>query len=467
MANNPSITIPAIDHMRKDWSIVDDLMGGTNAMRAAGHKRLPQWPKEDPIAYQDRLMLSTLFPAFSETVKNMTGRVFAEPIVIGDDVPPEIAGYLQNIDNQGNNLQVWAQTVFAAGLSHGLVFALADYPQTVDMVSRADEIAAGVRPYAVIIKPEQVLGWKYTMVNGKPFLTQFRYMESVEVDDPDNEFTTKCIEQIRVLVPGGWFIYRQNSESKNGWEVFDEGVTSLSYIPLAVFYTNRTGFMTASPPLLELAHLNIKHWQSQSDQDNILHVARVPLLVAIGAGDMVGPDGVTVPWEMTIGTSAATRIEQGGDLKFVEHTGSAIGAGQSALDSLVEDMRMAGAKLLQKEKSATKTVDQANEDKAEEISPLETMAGQFEDFLDMVLQMFADWIGQPEGGHVEVNGNFDEDFVQESTLPVLLNMAAQGRLSDETLFNEYKRRGVFSPDNTWEAEKQRIDDQGPELGTIA
>lgn len=466
MANNPSITIPAIDHMRQDWLIVDALMGGTKAMRSAGRTFLPQWPKESETSYHDRLMLSTLFPAFSETVKNMTGRVFAEPIVVGDDVPTEIAGYLQNIDNQGNNLQVWAQTVFAAGLSHGLVFALADYPQTVDMVSRADEIAAGVRPYAVIIKPEQVLGWKYTMINGQPFLTQFRYMESVEVDDPDNEFTTKCINQIRVLVPGGWFIYRQNGESKNGWEVFNEGLTSLSYIPLAVFYTNRTGFMTACPPLLELAHLNVKHWQSQSDQDNILHVARVPLLVAIGAGDMVGPDGVTVPWEMTIGTSAATRIEQGGDLKFVEHTGSAIEAGTNALDSLVEEMRMAGAKLLQKEKQATKTATQASEEAAQETSQLETMAGQLEDFLDQILQMFADWIGQPEGGHVEVSGNFETDFGQETTLPALLNMAAQGRLSDETLFNEYKRRGVFSPDNTWEAEKQRIDDQGPELGTI-
>jgi hypothetical protein len=42
--------------------------------------------------------------------------------------------------------------------------------------------------------------------------------------------------------------------------------------------------MRGSPPLLNLALLNIKHWQSQSEQDNILHVARVPLLVAYGLG---------------------------------------------------------------------------------------------------------------------------------------------------------------------------------------
>lgn len=465
MANNPSVTIAAIGHMRKDWLIVDALMGGTNAMRAAGRTFLPQWPKEDPIAYQDRLMLSTLLPAFSETVKNMTGRVFAEPIVVGDDVPNEIAGYLQNIDNQGNNLQVWAQTVFSAGLSHGLVFALADYPQTVDMVSRADEIAAGVRPYAVMIKPEQVLGWKHVMVNGSPVLTQFRYMESVEVDDPENEYDVKCIKQIRVLLPGGWILYRESAKADaEGWEVFDSGTTSLGYIPLAVLYTNRTGFMTACPPLLELAHLNVKHWQSQSDQDNILHVARVPLLMVKGV-EPPGTEGMPGS-EITVGTSSATYLPSDGDMKFVEHTGSAIGAGAEALDALVEEMRMAGAKLLQKEKQATKTATQASEEAAQETSQLETMAGQLEDFLDQLLQMFADWTGQTEGGHVQVRGNFDADFMVEQTLPALLNMAAQGRLSDETLFNEYQRRGVFSPDNTWEAEKQRIADQGPDLGTI-
>jgi hypothetical protein len=41
--------------------------------------------------------------------------------------------------------------------------------------------------------------------------------------------------------------------------------------------------MMGISPLRDLAYLNVKHWQSQSDQDTILHVARVPIL-AISAG---------------------------------------------------------------------------------------------------------------------------------------------------------------------------------------
>jgi len=216
--------------------------------------------------------------------------------------------------------------------------------------------------------------------------------------------------------------------------------------------------MTATPPLLELAHLNKKHWQSQSDQDNILHVARVPMLMISGIDDEA--------FELKVGTSSATKLPTGGDMKWVEHTGTAIEAGRKSLEDLEDQMRIAGAKLLQKEKQSTKTATQAEEEAAQEMSPLQTMAGQLEDTLDQVLQYFALWKGEKEGGHVKVNGNFDVDFAPETTLPLLLNMATQGRLSDETLFNEYKRRGVVSDDIEWEVEKQKIADQGPALGAL-
>ena len=108
--------------------------------------------------------------------------------------------------------------------------------------------------------------------------------------------------QIRVLEPGAWRTYRE-VESVNGkksWQPHDEGLTSLDVIPLATFYTKRTGFMMATPPLLELAYMNVKHWQSQSDQDNILHVARVPMLMISGIDDDT--------FELKVGTSSATKL---------------------------------------------------------------------------------------------------------------------------------------------------------------
>ena len=450
--------------MREDWAIVDPLMGGTRAMREAGEQLLPKWPKEEPEDYRKRLSLSTLFPAYRETVKNNTGRVFAEPIVLGEDVLPAIAELTQDFDRQGNNLQVWSKSFFTQALSHGLCHALADYPNikpsgdTEQLVTRADAQAVKARPYAIMIRPQQVIGWRVSNNGGEHVLTQFRYMESVE--EEDGLFGIKCIDQIRVLIPGAWMTFREKADDKGQktWVLYEEGKTSLAHIPLTTLYTDRTGFMTAKPPLLELAYLNAKHWQSQSDQDNILHVARVPMLAISGIDDDT--------WELKVGTASATKLPKDGDMKWVEHTGASIEAGRTSLADLEGQMHVAGAKLLQKDKQAVKTATQAEEEAAQELSPLQTMAEQLEDALDQILQHFAELSGLDEGGHVQVSGNFETDFIPEVSIPALIQLSLASKISDQTLFSELQRRNVVSQDLDWSEESVKIADQGPALGTL-
>lgn len=449
-SNDPSQAISAVDAMREDWTVIAPLMGGTKAMRAAGKLLLPQYPAEEDDAYKERLRLSTLLPAYAETVGNMTSRVFAESLQLGDDVPPTIADLCLDVDRAGNDLNSWAVEWFRAGLSHGLCHALVDYPQTSDLRTRADEIAAGVRPYAVLIKPEQVLGWRS---NGG-LLSQVRYVETVEEDD--GEFGVACVMQIRVLEPGIWRIYRK-PDKDGAWVLHDEGTNSLSRIPWVTFYTGRTGLMTAKPPLLELAHLNVEHWQIKSDLRNIQHVAMVPLLCVLTNDEQ---------FQLVISSGSATRLPEGSDMKYVEHSGQSAGEGRQALADLVQEMRMAGAKLLQQDKQQTKTATQAAEEAAQELSPLARMAGQFADCLAQLLQLIADYLGIPDGGSVEMRGNFSIDYAPELSLPQLLAMANAGKLSDGTLFAEFQRRGVISDEYAWDDERERLEAQGPALGSL-
>jgi len=449
MSNDPSQTIPAVDAMRQDWAIVAPLMGGTAAMRSAGKALLPQYPAEEDDAYLSRLRLSTLLPAYAETVNSNTSRVFAEPLQLGDDVPTVVAELCKDVDLGGNDLNAWAVEYFRTALSYGLCHALIDYPQAGELKTAADEEAAGVRPYAVLIHPERVLGWRAD--GGR--LLQVRFTESVEV--PDGDFGVKVVEQVRVLEPGLWRTYRK--QEGGSWMMHEEGSTSLTYIPWVTFYTGRTGMMTARPPLLELAHMNIDHWQLRSDYRNILHVALVPLLFMFTDDEQ---------FQLIISTGSATRMPKDGDAKYVEHSGTSIAAGKGALDDIVEEMRMAGAKLLQKDKQQTKTAAQANEEAAQELSPLQRMSNQLADCIAQMLQIFADYRGLPDGGAVEMRGNFDADFVPEVSLPLLLNMASAGKLSDETLFAEMQRRSVISDEYNWQEEQERIASQGPALGVI-
>lgn len=107
--------------------IIDDLLGGTRTMRAAGKAYLYQMELEEDGAYKNRLSRSTLYPALSETLSQMCGRVFFEPINIesvNERIQTEI---IPDVDMEGNHLDVFASQWFYAGLAYGVSFVLVDY----------------------------------------------------------------------------------------------------------------------------------------------------------------------------------------------------------------------------------------------------------------------------------------------------------------------------------------------------
>ncbi|EDI0784766.1 DUF4055 domain-containing protein [Salmonella enterica subsp. enterica serovar Braenderup] len=398
------ISTPNLDYndMVEAWDINDALMGGTLEMRRLGEKFLPKWPNEDDKAHEKRLAVATLLPVYEESIKQNVGRVFAEPTSLSEETPKLIREYAQNIDMEGSRLDVWAQQFFSLAFQYGLAHALVDYPRTdmKEIRTKADENAAGGRPYVTMLNPRQVIGWKSKVEKGKVVLTELRIKEVIIVDGDD--FGQTRIEQIRRIMPRCVEIYRR-SKSNSGeavWTLHESWGTSRDDIPLVTLYTKRIGFMRGTPPLLNLALLNIKHWQSQSEQDNILHVARVPLLVAYGLDRNE---------ELTVGASTATIFEDRtkNGLEYVEHSGAAIESGETSLEKLENQMRHAGAKLLRAENTSTKSVDQTNEERMQENSPLYTMANSLEDALDNILQIMAEWIGENSGGNVDVRTELD------------------------------------------------------------
>lgn len=440
-------TLPAYDAMLPDWQMVDALKGGTKAMRTAGEKYLPKWPKEDADDYKIRLQSAVLYPALKQTTENMVGRVFIKPIVLGDKTPPALVEQAKDIDLQGNKLDVFAATWFDQALSYGLAHVLVDYPR-LERTPRnlAEERKLGARPYCAVINPKQVVGWRSARIDGVEKLTQVRIRE--EIAEDDGEWGVQDIEQIRVLHRGGFRVFRRSSESGAKWVMHDEGSMSVGDIPLVTLYTGRTGFMTATPPLLELAQMNIKHWQQQSEQDTNLHIARNPILFLTGIDD----DNIKFGSRY-----ALTSTDPNAKGVYIEHSGAAIDAGRQALEDLKDEMREAGARMLRKGQAASKTATESKDDTITEQSQLGRMAQSLEDAVDLMLQHMADWQGiNKDAGAVQVNDDFEVDVISDASVQALITMATAGKLSDQTLFSELQRRGLLSDDLDWEGEQERI-----------
>ncbi|QEL18726.1 DUF4055 domain-containing protein [Limnoglobus roseus] len=452
--NNVAKQSDAVEQMAQNWGVIEALMGGTDAMRKAGSRYLPQWPAEDAESYKSRLKTATLFPAYSRTVSVLTGKPFSKPLNIGEDVPERMVEWLDDIDLEGRNLHAFASDLCFNALGYGICGILVDCPPAGGTRTAADEKKAGIRPYFVHVRHDAILGWRAEKRGSVWSLSQLRLMECVE--EPDGAFGTKSVQQVRVLEPGKWTTYRKTKSTTGAeeWTEYETGTTNIKVVPFVPVYGFRKAFMVGTPPMLELAHLNVEHWQSKSDQQTILHVARVPILF----GKDLGP-------ETALNVGAGSFISASGehaDMKYVEHSGKAIEAGRLSLLDLEDKMRQVGAELLVI-KPGNLTVAQTVADNEPGMCDLQRIMQSLEDALDQALDLMAMYVGEKEGGHVSVYSDFGVATLAEGSAQLLFEMKADGSLSHATLLNELKRRGLLSADIDVEKEIAAAKAEKPDI----
>lgn len=445
--------------------IVRTLVAGTEAMRKARQEYLPKEPMESAASYDNRARRSVLFNATGKTVADMTGKVFVKPVVLGDDVPEELKQWAENIDNAGRHLNVFARNAFQDALQPGIGYIFVDAPPAPKRqdglpASLGDYRQAGWRPYLAYIPVERLIGWKSAVINGVETLTQIRIKECATIQDPDNEFLEKDVDQIRVVTRGDgactWQTFRsaRGQDSRDSWSEFESGTISLPEISLVPIYINRTDFMQGEPPLLPLAELNVAHWQLDSDVSTIMHIANVPIL--FGAGF----DSDT---NLAIGASEMVRTSnENAKLAYVEHSGAAIGAARQRLADLEMRMHAAGLQLLIDKPSQTATGEVR--DDVKENSQLAAMATALEDALEQAFNFMAQFagLGTDAGGSIVVNKEFTI-VGSKFDLQTLTQAAIAGKIDTETYLNEMRRRGVLSEDTDTEVILNRIDNAAPDL----
>ncbi len=249
------------------WGLIEDLLGGTYEVRRRHRRYLPQEPRELDEAYDNRLARSTVPPYFVRLERMLAGMLTRKPVRL-NDVSDTIREQLFDVDLGGNDLNVWCYETARRCIRYGHVGVLVDAP------------AAGSngRPYWVSYTPREILGARFEQVDGAQKLVQLRLAEKVIV--PDGDYGEKQVEQIRVLTPGAFEIHQRDDQGE--MRIVDEGTTSLSEIPFTVAYSNRVNVFESRPPLEDIAELNLKAYQIQSDLDNQLHISAVPMLAFYG-----------------------------------------------------------------------------------------------------------------------------------------------------------------------------------------
>lgn len=432
------------------------LMGGTEAMRVAGKTYLPRFPKESEDAYQVRLKASWLFNGYKKTAADMTGRVFAKSVELAGDAPAQIVEWCENIDLQGRDLSTFARAVFEDAISGpGIAYIMVDAPRRQDGVTIAQAQAQNLRPFLTHLEAESILGWRSETINNVRTLTQLRIMECVDLPDPEDEFATVEVEQVRVLdlIDGNVQVrlFRKVDGERDGkWYLFDGpfpigiGIDEITVVP---FYACRDDFFTGEPLLQDLADINIAHWQSQSDQRNILHFARVPILFGSGF-DSNAP--------IEIGSQRAVMAPMAdAKLQWVEHSGKAIEAGRQDLKDLEFQMETFGLQLLIAKPAAQSATGEAL-DAAKETSTLSMTADALQDALEQALLWACRYAGINASPSVLVNKDFGVHPMASQDILAMLQLVLNGVISQATFIEEMVRRGAIRADINPDEEHQRV-----------
>ena len=461
--NTVDTPIAAYNAMAAHWELIDALLGGTLAMRAASDTYLPRETKEDATLYNNRLNRSVLYGAYEDTVEDLADRPFAKPVTIQGELPDVLADILESVDGQGTNLTQFARELLYAGTNAGLTHVLVDVPATRNEgdppLTKAAEQQNGIRPIFVHIKAQDLIGWRYEIVAGKPKLVQIRWRESRE--EADGTYGTKTVEAIRVYTDIGWELHEKNDN--NVYVLIDSGThTYPDGIPLVTLYLQKTGFMTAEPPLEKLAWLNLSHWQNNSDQMNIVHYGRTALLFGSGfTEDEVEKDVVLGPNRIFRCTNENAK------LGYVEPAGAAMEAGRKELEAIQEQMEVLGVQPLMR-KSGTTTATGQSIDEARSQSSMQAWVRAAERTLEGCFGVAALWLklDLPDDFKVDIFNEFGLSLRANEDIKSLIQIRQAREISHETFLREVRRRAVLSETLDIDEEIRRVAAEGPSLGLV-
>ena len=454
------------------WDMVDAIVEGSNAIKAAGITYLPKFPDELQCDYDFRLQMSKFTNIYRDVLEGLATKPFEEEITLigGEEIPEFFDEFVEDVDGFGNNISTFSALTFFNGINSALDWIFVDYPN-IDkktVLSVADAKQNNIKPFWTHVLARNVYEVRTALIGSEKVLSYIRVCEpSIDGVEPNH---IRVFERIGDVVT--WTLYKEVKDAKTPEaqvvEV-DKGKLSISTIPFVPFVTGRRDGNTFRffPSMKDAADLQITLYQDESGLQYIKTMAGYPMLAANGMKPAMESDGKT-PKKVAIGPM---RVLYGvpdangghGEWKFIEPNANSMEFLKKDIDKTKQDLRELGRQPLTALSTQLTTVTTSiAAGKAR--SAVTAWALGLKDSLENALKITAMYIGDKYEAEVNVYTGFDNVKDDGSDLDTLDKARERGDLSQQTFWQELKRRKVLSPEFNSVDEEKRLFDEIPSDG---
>lgn len=457
---------PRREMEQEGWDVVRALRGGTKAMREAGEKFTPRTKREtkEPARYTDRLKRSVLFPAYGSQVSYIASLPFQKAPTLGSELPEPIDRIVENADRAGTSMAMFAKRIYEDAVDRGIGLFLVDNVP-VGGLPLPEVDAMDARPYWCRIAPDNLVGFLTETRYGREVVTELRYREHVY--RPSGHGYDVLVDRVRKWTETTVEVWERSTGQRDvdreteaarettGGYVLVESIAHgfPNGIPLVVVYTDKVATLQAKPPLLDLAYLNVAHWNSSSIQGEALYYSRSPILRVTGVSHELAEQCPEVgPGSTMVDTSDSVEIG------FIEIAGTSLTAGREEILTLERQMDALGMRPLMSVGGPDTATGEVRADMAEK-SQAQAWVEAMEWAIYQGFEFAAQWLGTTLPEDFDVALFKDSSLVagRAQDLPAIQALAATGSLSKGTLLREFKARGVLVT----------VEDIDEELATIA
>jgi hypothetical protein len=449
------------------WKMMRDLAGGQRAVHAAAEAYLPRLTEEGDKPYAARLARTPFYNATWRTIEALVGMLFRKAPAI--EHSPAITEMLKDVTKGGKPFDLFAEEVAIEYETVFKVGVLTDYPATSTAgmsVKQAESL--NVRPHLAMYKAEDIINWGWSWINNRNTLSLVVLEESAivggDVFSPTYETRWRVLDLFSIE---GVHVYRQRVYRKDKataeFILMDERVPLMNGAPMKEITFEIFG--DGLPPLEDLGHINVSHFQSTADLEHGAHMTALPQPWATGLSDSFDPiTGQKVTQTFHIGGGNLwTFADPSSQVGMLEYSGQGLGALENRLTSKEKQMAVLGARMIEAQKSGVESAETAGIHRSGEQSTLQAQAARLSLGFSRVLSWFEQWAGGPGNVVVNLNRDFMPANLSAQDVTALVQAWQAGAISKEALFLKFQKGGVVGDGTDFETEETKIESAPPVL----